>query len=65
MTSDELNALRRWAEVAAPVVGVSQVRQVLALLDDHARLTALVQSLAERCTRQSEMLSQHAEKQSS
>jgi DNA-binding transcriptional regulator YiaG len=32
-----------------------------ALLDDHARLTALCQSLAERCAGQNELLSQRAE----
>jgi DNA-binding transcriptional regulator YiaG len=48
MTTEQLASLRRWAEVATPVVGVAQVSQVLALLDDHARIAALVDELMTR-----------------
>jgi hypothetical protein len=61
MSDSERKSLRGWAEAMLPT-GLVQARQVLTLLDDHARLTALVQSLSERCAAQSELLSQHAEK---
>jgi hypothetical protein len=63
VTSTDLTALRIWADAHAPL-GLVQARQVLELLGDHARLTALCQSLAERCAAQSELLSQRAESRS-
>jgi hypothetical protein len=68
MTEAELTALRQWATYGAgftPWHYPEKYQAVLRLLDDHARLTALVQSLSERCAGQSELLTQQAEKQRS
>ena len=64
MTTDELNALQQWATRTS---GVSieyakRCSTIHKLLRDHARLTALVQSLSDRCARQSELLGIRAER---
>jgi len=61
MTHDEFDDLRTLACALAPD-GLVQARQVVILLTAYDRLKLMCAALAERCARQSELLSKRAEK---